>query len=79
MKAHIFHYKWPGIKEGLVHEEHEAPHYWHLNEIYGPMGAWMYAYSNWYLRKADVGSPWSITDAHRVPKEIRATALILNT
>lgn len=48
MKAHVFFYKWPGIKEGLTHREVENRSW--VDEVPAPNNAYIYWAGHWYLR-----------------------------
>ncbi len=76
MKAHVFHYKWPRIKEGLVHVEESVIHSWAINSIRMPTGAFLYIEERWHTMLRAKAS-WSLVDDYKVPKEIRAMALLL--
>lgn len=78
MKAHVFYYKWPRIKEDLVHEEHE--YNWGVNWSSLKQGTYVYLMEDgkWYLRKNLLnGDRIQHLRPEEVPKEIRLTALIL--
>lgn len=46
MKAHVFFYKWPGIKEGLTHREVETS-LW-PEAIEAPAGAYIFVNHRWW-------------------------------
>lgn len=76
MKVHVFHYKWPRIKEGLIHEEQEVLSKWQLTSINGNKNHFLLFDNVWYGRVFNP-TEWARVDIEKVPKPIRAMALIL--
>lgn len=76
MKAHLFYYKWPRIREGLIHKEFTIPASWSLVNIPVSSGAFLLREGSWH--RGSSFAIWSLIDTDKVPNEIRATALILN-
>ena len=76
--VHIFHYRWPRIKEGLTHKE--LPFTGLFPEAISiPEGGFMRYDSQWWatLRTSTNRLKNYITTEDQVPKDIRALALIV--
>lgn len=77
----VFKHRWPLLQEDLeysqVIEHHGTP-----TEVPAPFGAFIYMGGKWYHRSKEK-VPWHYRpttkeiEAHKVPKEIRAWALLL--
>lgn len=84
MKAHVFYYRWPRLKEGLTHEA--------IDDISAhgiaqdlPLDSFIYYHGKWYLRHrtSNPHVKWASAVVHdrvsegSVPKEIRTHLLLL--
>lgn len=83
--CHVFFYKWPRIKEGLVHQEVDlGPYAVEAEKL--PAGSYIYSQGKWFtVFHLDMKNTYRIAPrqvgeqlACQVPKEIRTLALILN-
>lgn len=86
--AHVFYYRWPRIKEGLVHEEQPALF---PDTVKAPKNAYIYFDDRWFLRGSQTYDPqhrgyFGVGDRattsfelkeHQVPKDIRLLKLLL--
>lgn len=80
MKAHVFYFKYPRLKETLIHKEVEALM---VETIEAPVGSYIYAEGRWMGRNSAPG-PFSrnyishvMLKTEDVPKLIRTQLLLL--
>ena len=79
MKAHVFYYQWPGIKEGLTHKEVETT-LW-PEAIPAPQGALIATKGHWFLRGKNkvTGKSQTMAIAPELVPAIFRTHLLLVT
>ena len=80
MKAHVFYFRWPGIKEGVIHKQVDV--FPLLTMVDAPLDAFIFT-DEWYWRCFEINYGTKRTVTRSVPPErvpaIFRTHLLLQT